>query len=59
MIIKLEEKTECVAICKIIQKLIDSKIKNGDIKNKGISINIVDILDGGDYHIPKIEHKPD
>lgn len=59
MIIKLEDKIECALICKVIQRLIDSKIKDGNIKNKGISINIVDILDGGDSHIPKIEYKPD
>jgi len=59
MIIKLEEKIECALICKAIQKLINSTLRDNDFKNKAISIKIVDVLDGGDYHIPKIEYKPD
>jgi hypothetical protein len=31
--------------------------RENNLKDKAISIKIVEIVDGGDYHIPKIEYK--
>jgi hypothetical protein len=57
MIIKLEQQIECTTLCKQIAKMIDVYRKTNSLDNKIISVKIVDVIDGGDKHIPKLEHK--
>lgn len=57
MIIKLDQQIDCNTICARMQKMIDQYRKNNSLDNKIISIKIVDLVDGGDKHIPKIEYK--
>jgi hypothetical protein len=58
MIIKLNEQIDCNTICKRIAKMVDSYRKNNSLDNKIISVKIVDVVDGGDKHTPKLEYKP-
>jgi len=57
MIIKLNEQIDCTTLCKQIAKMIDAYRKNNSLDNKIISVKIVDIIDGGDKHMPKLEYK--
>ena len=36
--------------------MIDTYRKNNSLDNKIISVKIVDVVDGGDSHVPKLEH---
>ena len=56
MIIKLNEQIDCTTLCKQIAKMIDTYRKNNSLDNKIISVKIVDVVDGGDSHVPKLEH---
>jgi hypothetical protein len=57
MIIKLEQQIDCPTLCRKIGKMIERYAKENTLQNKAISINIVEIVDGGDKHITKIEYK--
>jgi len=37
--------------------MVDAYRKNNSLDNKIISIKIVDVIDGGDKHMPKLEYK--
>ena len=37
--------------------MVDSYRKNNSLDNKIISVKIVDVVDGGDKHTPKLEYK--
>jgi hypothetical protein len=37
--------------------MIERYHRENDLKDKAISIKIVEIVDGGDNHIPKVEYK--
>lgn len=56
MVIKLDRPIDCGMLCKQIQQLINRNIQDS-ATNKALSIKIVDIIDGGDQHIPKLEYK--
>lgn len=56
MIIKLNEQIDCNTICKRIAKMVDSYRKENSLDNKIISVKIVDVVDDGDSHVPKLEH---
>lgn len=56
MVIKLDRPIDCGMLCKQIQQLINKHI-DGSATNKALSIRVVDVIDGGDQHIPKLEHK--
>ena len=59
MSISLNQNIECNYICGQIQKLVNKFQQSGE--NLGSALLVIDIvqpIDGGDYHIPKIEYKP-
>jgi len=58
MILKLDQQIECKTICERIQKMINQYQKHESLENKVISIKVVDLVDGGDKHMPKLEYKP-
>lgn len=58
MILKLDQQIECKTICERIQKMINQYQKHESLENKVISIKVVDLVDGGDKHIPKLEYRP-
>ena len=37
--------------------MVDSYRKENSLDNKIISVKIVDVVDGGDSHFPKLEYK--
>ena len=53
MIIKIEPNMDCGRICRIIEKMLQ---KEGDLTNKIVSVNIVEIGEST-AHIPKLEYK--
>ena len=58
--ITLNKNIECDFICKQIQKLVNEFQQNGqDISTAVLVLNIIQTIDGGDYHIPKLEYHPD
>ena len=57
MIIKLEQQIDCPTLCRRIGKMLEKYGRDNDLKDKAISIKIVEIVDGGDNHIPKVEYK--
>jgi hypothetical protein len=57
MIIKLEQQIDCPTLCRQIAKMLERYGRENDLKDKAISIKIVEIVDGGDNHMPKIEYK--
>lgn len=57
MIIKLEQQIDCPTLCRRIAKMLERYSRENDLKDKAISIKIVEIVDGGDNYIPKIENK--
>jgi hypothetical protein len=57
MIIKLEQQIDCPTLCRRIGKMIERYAKENRLQDKAISIKIVEIVDGGDKHIPKLEYK--
>ena len=57
MIIKLEQQIDCPTLCRRIGKMIERYGRENNLKDKAISIKIVEIVDSGDNHIPKIEYK--
>lgn len=59
MTIPLQNNLQCEQLCRIIQKEINKFTRdNPDLKDLGLSISIVQIQNGGDKHIPKLEYKP-
>lgn len=57
MIVRLDRPTDCGYLCKQIQKMIENHKKVESLDNKVLSIRVVDLVDGGDDHIPKLEYK--
>jgi len=57
MIIRLDQNIDCTSLCKRIAQMIDRYKKENSLDNKVISIKIVELVDGGDNHIKKIEDK--
>ena len=57
MIVKLNQNIDCTSLCKQIAKMIERFRKENSLNNKVISVKIVELVDGGDNHIKKIEDK--
>lgn len=57
--ISLNKNIECDYICNQIQKIINKIQSSQDISNSVLVIDIVQIKDSDDNHIPKIEYHPD
>ena len=57
MIIKLEQQIDCPTLCRRIGKMIERYGRENNLKDKAISIKIVEIVDSGDNHTHKIEYK--
>lgn len=58
--INLNKNIECEYICQQIQKLVTKfQQGGGNLPESVIVIDIIQTIDGGDNHIPKIEYHPD
>jgi hypothetical protein len=57
--ITLNKNIQCEQICAEIQKLVTKLSSSQDISQSILVIDIIQITDGGDSHIPKIEYHPD
>lgn len=57
MIVRLDQNIDCTTLCKRIGKMLDAYKKENSLDNKVICVKIVELVDGGDKHIPKIEYK--
>lgn len=57
--ISLNKNIQCDYICNQIQKVINQIQVSQDISNSVLVIDIIQITDSGDNHIPKIEYRPD
>ena len=57
--IRLNKNLDCEYICSQVQKLIIDyqKSNNHDIADSVLSIDIIQLTDGGTNHIPKLEYK--
>lgn len=59
IVISLNRNIQCEYICQQVQKLV-TKFQNGqDINGALLVIDIIQPIDGGNNHIPKIEYHPD
>ena len=58
--INLNKDIQCEYICQQIQKLITKfQQGGGNLPESVLVIDIIQTLDGGDNHMPKLEYKPD
>lgn len=58
--INLNKDIQCEYICQQIQKLITKfQQDGGNLPESVLIIDIIQTVDGGDNHIPKIEYHPD
>jgi hypothetical protein len=58
--ITLNKNIECEYICKQIQKLVNKfQQSSQDISGAVLVLDIIQTIDGGDHHIPKLEYHPD
>ena len=58
--ITLNKQIQCEYICSQIQKVVNKYQENSqDISGAVLIIDIVQVTDGGDNHIPKLEYLPD
>ena len=58
--INLNKDIQCEYICQQIQKLITKfQQDGGNLPESVLVIDIIQTVDGGDNHIPKIEYHPD
>jgi hypothetical protein len=58
--INLNKNIECEYICQQIQKLVTKfQQDGGNLPQSVLVIDIIQTVDGGDNHIPKIEYHPD
>ena len=57
MIIPLNEPLQCEQLCKIIQKVIESYVKEAGTPAKALSINVVSEIIEVEPILPKLEHK--
>ena len=60
MIVPVTPNIDCNKLCHTIQKIMDKynrEVGQVIVGKHAISINIVEITDGGDQHIPKLENK--
>jgi hypothetical protein len=58
--INLNKNIECEYICQQIQKLVTRfQQDGGNLPQSVLVIDIIQTVDGGDNHIPKIEYHPD
>jgi hypothetical protein len=58
--INLNKDIQCEYICQQIQKLVTKfQQGGGNLPESVLVIDIIQILDGGDNHIPKLEYNPD
>lgn len=57
--INLDKNIQCEYICQQIQKLITKfQQDGGNLPESVLVIDIIQTIDGGDNHIPKIEYCP-
>lgn len=56
--ITLNKNIQCEDICNKIQKLVTQLQSSQDITSSVLVIDIIQITDSGDNHIPKIEYYP-
>jgi hypothetical protein len=58
--ITLNKNIECEYICQQIQKIVTKfQQSGGNLPESVLVIDIIQTVDGGDNHIPKIEYYPD
>jgi hypothetical protein len=58
--INLNKNIECEYICQQIQKLVTKfQQDGGNLPQSVLVIDIIQTVDGGDNHIPKLEYHPD
>jgi len=60
VIIPVTANMDCNKLCQTIQKIMDKynrEVEQTVVGKHAISINIVEIVDAGDQHIPKLENK--
>ena len=58
--INLNKNIECEYICQQIQKLVTRfQQDGGNLPQSVLVIDIIQTVDGGDNHIPKLEYHPD
>jgi len=58
--ITLNKNIECEYICKQVQKLVNKfQQSSQDISGAVLVLDIIQTIDGGDNHIPKLEYNPD
>lgn len=58
--ITLNKNIQCEYICQQIQKLVTKfQQDGGDLSESVLVIDIIQTIDSGDGHIPKLEYKPD
>lgn len=55
--ISLNQNIQCEYICQQIQKLVNKFQSSQNINGALLIIDIVQPVDGGDNHIPKLEYK--
>lgn len=58
MIIRLDQQIDCRTVCTQIAKMVERYKKENSLDNKMIVVKIVEVTDGCDNHIPRIEYKP-
>ena len=58
--IVLNKQIQCEQICNEIQKLV-TKLQQGgqDLSGSVLVIDVINVTDGGDSHIPKLTYSPD
>lgn len=57
--IALNKNIQCEQICAEIQKLVTKLTNSQDISQSILVIDIIQITDGGDSHVPKLEYHHD
>jgi hypothetical protein len=58
--ITLNKDIQCEHICQQVQKLVNNfQQSSQDISRAILVLDIIQTIDGGDNHIPKLEYHPD
>jgi hypothetical protein len=58
--ITLNKDIQCEHICQQVQKLVNNfQQSSQDISRAILVLDIIQTIDGGDNHIPKLEYNPD
>ena len=58
--ITLNKDIQCEHICQQVQKLVNKfQQSSQDISRAILVLDIIETIDGGDNHIPKLEYNPD